>query len=140
MRSMRRDGMQAVSGQPSAGWCECATRVLSTPLPPTLLIGDGCRLPSDPLGGEHLHGVAFGDVVPTVEQDAALEAFSDLAHVVLLAHERGDAAVPEPLPVAQVAHAVATMNHAVGDDAAGDHAAAGLERGAHLGLAVHHLL
>src|SRR5437764_3084197 len=98
------------------------------------------RLISDALGGEHLHRVAFGDFVPAVEQNAALEAFADFVDVVLLAPERGEVAFPDLLSIAQVAHPIATMDDAIGDDAASDRAAAGLERRAHPGVTVDDLL
>src|ERR1700730_9552537 len=37
----------------------------------------------DTFAGEHLHGVAFDDVVPAFEGDAALEAFAHFVDVIL---------------------------------------------------------
>src|SRR5262249_24859708 len=89
---------------------------------------------SDPLGREHFQPIGFEQVVPTVEQDAALEALADLVHVVRDASEGGDVALPQLLTVALHAAAVATMHDAVLHKAAGDHTSTSLERLAHLGV------
>src|SRR5260370_39986211 len=94
----------------------------------------------DSLGGEHLHRVAFGYVVPAIEQDAAFEAFADFVHVVSLAPEGGDVAFPQLFATTHKADAIAAVDHAIGHDTAGNRAASGLERGAHLGVTVDGLL
>src|SRR5579872_1549572 len=98
------------------------------------------RQRSDSLGREHFEAVALLNVVVTVERNTAFEAFADLVDVVLEAPERADTAFPEFLAVAQHTHAIAAVHHAIGDDAPGDGAAAGFNRLAHLGVAVHNLL
>src|SRR5258708_16271806 len=94
----------------------------------------------DALAGEHLHRVAFDEVVPALESDTALEAFADLVDVILEASQRGDRAFPELLVPAPEADPVAAMNDTIGDDAASNDLAASLDRLTHLGVPVDDLL
>src|SRR5439155_5563410 len=69
-----------------------------------------------------LEHVAFLHVVEAVEQDAALEALLDLAHVVLEALELGDLRLVDDGAVADDADAGVALDRAVGDVRAGDRA------------------
>src|ERR1700730_13609564 len=91
---------------------------------------------SDAFAGEHLHRVALEKIVPTVEGDTTLEAFTDFGHVVFEAPERGDGAFPELRALSLKANTIASVHDTVEDDAAGDDLAAGLDGLPHLGVAV----
>src|SRR5688500_4943963 len=94
------------------------------------------------LGAVALDHVAHLHVVEVLDADAALEAFADLAHVLLEAAERPDDAVEDLHAVADEADARARAadgsraHGAAGDEADLRH----LERLAHLGLAEHDFL
>src|ERR1700681_460582 len=91
---------------------------------------------SDTFAREHLHRVAFEEIIPTVEGDAALEPFAHLVHVILEPSERGDGAFPDLGALALQAHPICAVYHAVVDDAAGNDLAASLDRLADFGVAV----
>src|SRR5204863_7292029 len=83
---------------------------------------------------EELEQVAFLDVVVVLQLDAALEAGSDLAHVVLHPPHRLDLAGVDDDVVAQQAEAGTAPHHAGSDHRAGDGAdLRGHEHGADLG-------
>src|SRR5258708_36856426 len=91
---------------------------------------------SDAFAGEHFHGVAFEEVVPTIERDTAFKAFADFGDVVFEASERGDGAFPELRALPLQTDTIAAVHGAVEDDAAGDDLAAGLDGLPNLGVAV----
>src|SRR5437764_3666037 len=83
-----------------------------------------------------LEHVALFDVVEVVEQDPALEALLDLAHVVLDAAKRADRGLVDDGSLADDANLRATPDDAARDHAAGDVAEPRCaEDRAHLGLA-----
>src|SRR5437899_10072779 len=91
---------------------------------------------SNSLAGEHLHRVAFDDVVPAFEGDAALESFADLVDVIFEAAQGSNCAFPHLLAAARQTDTVTAMDDAVGDDATGDDLATGFDRLADFGVAV----
>src|SRR5712691_8589391 len=83
-----------------------------------------------------LEHVALFDVVEALEQDAALEALLDLAHVVLDAPQRRDRRLVDDGAVPHDAHLRPPADDTARDHAAGDRAdARRAEQRAHLGLA-----
>src|SRR5262245_60708998 len=88
-----------------------------------------------------LEHVAFLDVVEALEQDPALEAFLDLAHVVLEALQLRDPRFVDHGAVAHYAHVRVSAHGAARDVRAGDRAEArDPEQLAHLDLAERALL
>src|SRR5687767_7567429 len=95
----------------------------------------------DRLDLEALDDVADLHVVEVHDADAALEAFADLAGVVLEALERRDLSGVDDRPVADQPHLRLPIDGALGDVAPGDGAhARDAEDLAHLGRAHHALL
>src|SRR5205814_5445221 len=83
-----------------------------------------------------LDEVAFLAVVVALEVDAALEAFADLAHVVLEPLQRVDRRLVDDGAVADDPGPDAAADRAARDHGAGDGAEAGdADQRAHLGLA-----
>src|SRR6266511_3521622 len=78
------------------------------------------RRPLNRPGLVGLEHVAFLDVVEAVEEDAALEAFGDLAGVVLEPLQLRDRGLVDDRPVADDAHLCSTPDETGGDHAAGD--------------------
>src|SRR5574337_269003 len=76
--------------------------------------------PGDLLDLEELEDVTLPDVVEVLQLDAALEAFLDLAHVVLHALQGLDFAGVDDHVVAQQAEARVAPDQPRGDHAAGD--------------------
>src|SRR4051812_46821952 len=95
---------------------------------------DGTGAPSadglNALAGEHLHRVAFLDVVPAVQQDAALDALAALVDVVFSPAKRAHPPSQNRRPAPLKAPAVPPMDDAVGHVAPGDDPAPRLESGA----------
>src|SRR5579859_348995 len=91
---------------------------------------------SDAFAGEHLHLVAFEEIIPAVEGDTAFEPFADFGDVVFESPERGDAAFPDLGTLPLQANAIRSVNHAVEDDTARDDLAAGLDGLPNFGVAV----
>src|SRR4029079_12014020 len=87
---------------------------------------------------EDLEDVALAEVVEAVEEDAALEALGDLAHVVLEAPERRDRRLMDDRAVADDPRARAAADDAARDVAARDRAETrDAEELPHLDLAEH---
>src|SRR5262249_28107307 len=88
-----------------------------------------------------LEHVAFLHVVEAVEEDSALEAFTDLAHIVLEALQLRDRSLVDHGSVADDPHARAAANDTARDHAAGDRSEPRhLEERTHLRLAQRLLL
>src|ERR687887_1933081 len=85
---------------------------------------------------EDLEDVALAEVVEALEQNPALEALGDLAHVVLEALELRDRRLVDDGAVAHDSRAGATADDVAGDVGAGDRAQSrDAEELPHLGLA-----